>query len=139
MDLSILLFMPLYTMQEILRDAEKNSYGVGYFNGVNTDMIMAYIKAAEDTHSPIIIGSAEGLLKYADFDWIASVMLNAARNSKAPVAVHLDHSYSFEIIMKALAAGFGSVMFDGSRLSYDENIRISADIARIAHRMGVGQ
>ena len=131
-------FMALYTMKEILADAEKRGYGVGYFNGVNTDMIRAYIRAAEDTRSPIIIGTAEGLLSYADFDWIAPALLSAARNSKVPVAVHMDHSYSFDILMKALAAGFGSVMFDGSRLSYEENIRISADIARIAHPMGVG-
>lgn len=130
--------MALYTMKEILSDAEKRGYGVGYFNGVNTDMIRAYIRAAEDTRSPIIIGTAEGLLPYADFKWLAPVLLNAARNSKVPVAVHLDHSYSFSVLMEALAAGFGSVMFDGSRLPYEENIRISADIARIAHPMGIG-
>jgi fructose-bisphosphate aldolase class II len=123
-------------MKEILADAEKRGYGVGFFNGVNTDMIRAYIRAAEDTHSPIIIGTAEGLLTYADFDWIAPVLLSAARNAKVPVAVHLDHSYSFDVVMRALAAGFGSVMFDGSLSSYEENIRISADIARIAHPMG---
>ena len=125
-------------MKEILSDAEKRGYGVGYFNGVNSDMIRAYIHAAEDTHSPIIIGTAEGLLSYADIDWIAPIMLTAARNAKTPVAVHLDHTYSFDIIMKALIAGFGSVMFDGSLLSYEENVRISADIARIAHPMGIG-
>jgi len=130
--------MALYTMKEILADAEKRGYGVGYFNGVNTDMIRAYVRAAEDTHSPIIIGTAESLLPYADFDWIVPVLLSAARRSKVPVAVHLDHSYSFDILMKALSAGFGSVMFDGSLLSYEENIRISTDIARIAHPMGVG-
>lgn len=128
----------LYLMKEILSDAEKRGYGVGYFNGVNSDMIRAYITAAEDNHSPIIIGTAEGLLSYADIDWITPIMLDAAKKSKVPVAVHLDHSYSFDIIMKALAAGFGSVMFDGSLLSYEENIRVSADIARIAHPMGVG-
>ena len=130
--------MALYTMKEILADAEKRAYGVGFFNGVNTDMIRAYIRAAEDLRSPIIIGTAEGLLKYGDFPWIAPLLLKAAKMAKVPVAVHLDHSYSFDVIMKALASGFGSVMFDGSLLSYEENIRISADIARIAHPMGVG-
>ena len=130
--------MALYLMKEILSDAEKRGYGVGYFNGVNSDMIHSYIRAAEDTHSPIIIGTAEGLLSYAGIDWISPILLNAARNSKVPVAVHLDHSYSFDIIMKSLAAGFGSVMFDGSLLCYEENVRISAEIGRIAHPMGVG-
>ena len=130
--------MALYLMKEILIDAQKNGYGVGFFNAVNSDMIHAYIRAAEDTKSPIIIGTAEGLLQYGDIDWIAPILLNAARNAKVPVAIHLDHSYSFDVIMKALAAGFGSVMFDGSLLSYEENIRVSADIARIAHPMGIG-
>jgi len=125
-------------MKEILADADKRGYGVGFFNAVNSDMLGAYIRAAEDTRSPIIIGTAEGLLQYADIDWIAPLLLSAARNAKVPVAVHLDHSYSFDIIMKALAAGFGSVMFDGSSLPYEENIRISADIARITRPMGAG-
>ena len=130
--------MALYLMKEILIDAEKRGYGVGFFNGVNLEMIRAYIRAAEDVKSPIIIGTAEGLLPYGDFDWIAPALLNAARNARIPVAVHLDHSYSFNVIMKALSAGFGSVMFDGSLLAYEENIRVSADIARIARPMGAG-
>lgn len=101
-------------------------------------MIRAYIHAAEDTRSPIIIGTAEGLLKYSDFDWLGPLLLDAAKRAKVPVAVHLDHTYTFENIMRALYAGFGSVMFDGSSLSYSENVAKSAEIARIAHPMGVG-
>jgi fructose-bisphosphate aldolase class II len=130
--------MPLYTMKEILSDARKKNYGVGFFNGVNVEMIRAYIRAAEDTKSPIIIGTAEGLLKYGDFDWIGPLLLDAARRAKVPVAVHLDHTYTFENIMRALRAGFGSVMYDGSVVSYEENVKNSAEIARIAHPMGVG-
>jgi fructose-bisphosphate aldolase class II len=128
----------LYTMKEILADAQKRRYGAGYFNAVNIEMIRAYIRAAEDCRSPIIIGTAEGLLKYGDFDWIAPVMLRAARLARVPVAVHLDHTYTFDTIMRALRAGFGSVMYDGSVLSYEENIKNSAEIARAAHPMGVG-
>jgi fructose-bisphosphate aldolase class II len=128
--------MALYTMKEILADAEKRGYGVGFFNGFNTNMIRSYIRAAEDCHSPIIIGTDEGLLSYGDFDWVAPLLLTAARLAKVPVAVHLDHAYNFNVIMKALVSGFGSVMFDGSLLTYEENIKISADIARIAHPMG---
>jgi len=124
-------------MKEILADAQKRGYGVGFFNAVNLEMIRAYVRAAEDTSSPIIIGTAEGLLPYADINWITPILLNAAKNAKIPVAVHLDHSYSFDVIMKALAAGFGSVMFDGSLLAYEDNIRVSADITRIAHPMGI--
>jgi fructose-bisphosphate aldolase class II len=130
--------MALYLMKEILDDAQKRGYGIGYFNGSNLEMTRAYIRAAEDTHSPIIIGTAEGLLKYCDFDWLAPLLLYAARLAKVPVAVHLDHTYTFDNIMKALYAGFGSVMYDGSSLSYEENVKNSAEIARIVHPMGVG-
>ena len=128
----------LYTMSEILKDAQEKKYGVGYFNGVNTEMIRAYIRAAEDNNSPIIIGTGEGLLRYSSFDWIAPLLLDAARKARVPVAVHLDHTYKFDLIMQALRAGFGSVMFDGSQLSYEENVAGSCKIAEIAHPMGVG-
>jgi fructose-bisphosphate aldolase class II len=130
--------MPLYTMKEILSDAQKRGYGAGYFNGINLEMVRAYIRAAEDCRAPIIIGTAEALLKYSGFDWIAPLMLDAARRAKVPVAVHLDHTYTFDNIMRALAAGFGSVMYDGSVLSYEENVKNSAEIARAAHPMGAG-
>jgi fructose-bisphosphate aldolase class II len=125
-------------MAEILADAQKRGYGAGFFNGVNLEMIRAYIRAADDCRSPIIIGTAEGLLAYSDFDWLAPLLLDAAAKAKVPVAVHLDHTYTYKTIMRALRAGFGSVMYDGSLLSYEENIRDSAEIAKAAHAMGAG-
>lgn len=131
--------MALYTMKEILSDAQARGYGVGYFNAVNMEMVRANIRAAEECRSPIIIGTAEALLPYADFDWIAPVLLEQARNAKVPVAVHLDHAYTFEALMRALRHGFGSIMFDGSRLpDHRDNVRISSEVAKIAHSMGAG-
>ena len=131
--------MALYTMKEILKDAQQRKYGVGYFNAVNMEMVRAYISAAEECSSPIIIGTAEGLLPISSFEWITPLMLNAARSAKVPVAIHLDHTYSFDVLMQALRAGFGSVMYDGTReSSHEENVRISAQIVKIAHAMGVG-
>ena len=131
--------MALYTMKEILSDAQEKGYGVGYFNAVNMEMVRAYIRAAEECRSPIIIGTAQALLPYADFDWIVPIMLQQARAAKVPVAVHLDHTYDFDVLMRALRSGFGSVMYDGSRLpDHRDNVRISAEIAKIAHGMGVG-
>ncbi len=129
--------MALCTLKEILADAQKKHYGVGYFNAVNLEIVRAYVRAADDMRSPIIIGTSEGLLRFADFDWFAPVLLNAARLAKAPVAIHLDHAYRFDIVMQALRAGFGSVMFDGSALEFADNVAQSAEIARAAHPMGV--
>ena len=131
--------MALYTMKEILADAQKRGYGVGYFNAVNMEMVRAYVRAAEECNSPIIIGTAEGLFNYASLDWIAPILLEHAKAAKVPVAVHLDHAYTFEALMQALRHGFGSVMFDGSRLpDHGDNVRISAEVAKIAHAMGAG-
>jgi len=124
-------------MKEILHDAQEKSYGVGFYNTINLEMICACVRAAEDERSPIIIGTAEDLLKFSDYDWIAPALINAARLAKVPVAIHLDHAYDYGVIMRAMRAGFGSVMFDGSVLDYEENVRISSEIAKVAHPMGV--
>jgi len=130
--------MALYTMKELLDDAQKNAYGVGFYNTINLEMVRACIRAAENEKSPIIIGTAEGLLEYADFDCIVPLIKNEARLARVPVAIHLDHAYNFDLIMRALKAGFGSVMFDGSILDYEENVRISSEIAKVTKPMGVG-
>lgn len=130
--------MALYTMKELLADARKKGYGIGFFNTVNLEMVRACIRAAEEANSPIIIGTAEALLEYADFDWVAPLMLEQARNARVPVAVHLDHSYQVETILRALRAGFGSVMYDGSRSDHWDNVRVSGEIVRVAKPMGVG-
>lgn len=130
--------MALYTMKELLKDAQERHYGIGYFNAVNLEMIRAYITAAEEVHSPIIIGTAEGLLEYAELDRIAPALIGEARAASVPVAVHLDHTYRFGTLMRALRAGFGSVMYDGSRSDRQTNVAFSREIARIAHPMGAG-
>ena len=131
--------MALYTMKEILADAQARKYGVGFFNTFNMDMARAVIHAAEECNSPVIIGTADALLKYGSFDWVMPVLLEQARKAKVPVAVHLDHGYSFDVIMQALQAGCGSVMYDGTREAcHEDNVKNSAQLARICHAMGVG-
>lgn len=130
--------MALYTMKELLQDAQRKQYGIGYFNALNLEMVRAYIEAAEECRSPIIIGTAEALTPVTPFDWIVPLMLDAARRARVPVAIHLDHAYHFDTLMEALRAGFGSVMYDGSRAGHEENVRCSAELVRIAHGMGVG-
>ena len=129
--------MALYNMKEILADAQARGYGVGFFNTINMEMIHACIAAAEELDSPIIIGTAESLLPVAPFEWIAPAMLEAARRARVPVAVHMDHTYHFKALMQALRAGFGSIMYDGSRESHEDNLQHSAAIARIAHALSL--
>lgn len=133
--------MPLYKTKEILDDAQKRGYGVAAYNAMDMCMIRACIAAAERVHAPIIIGPSQNQCgKYADsaLEWYAAKAIDAARGAKVPVAIHLDHTKSFDLLMQALRHGFGSIMFDGSDLPYEENVAKSAEMVKIAHAMGIG-
>ncbi len=126
----------LATLNEVLKPAQAGKYAVGLFNTTDTDMLQAAIEAAEEARSPIILGTAEVLLKYGPFELIAPALLAAAKRATVPVVVHYDHGLTFENTMKALRLGFSSVMFDASAKPYDENISETAAVVRIAHAMG---
>lgn len=131
------LFMGVVTLKEILKDAKEKGYGVGLFNTINLEMARAIIGAAEEQNSPVIIGLAEVHMPYGSLDTLAPIMVKAARDAKVPVAIHFDHGMSFEYIVKAMHLGFTSVMYDGSTLSYDENIQRTREIVKIANALGV--
>jgi fructose-bisphosphate aldolase class II len=126
----------LVNLNEILKNAQKEKYAVGLFNTTDSDMLQAVIEAAEQTQSPVIIGTAEVLLPYGELDLIAPSMIAAAKRAKVPVAVHYDHGLTFERCMQALKLGFSSVMFDGSAGDYETNIADTRQIVKIAHSFG---
>lgn len=127
----------LVNLNAVLKDAQKNKYGVGLFNTTDTDMLEAVISAAEETKSPVIIGTAEVLLPYGDFDIIAPSIVDRAKRASVPVVVHYDHGLTFDRCMQAIKYGFSSIMFDGSANPYDENIRQTQEIVKIAHSLGL--
>lgn len=126
----------LVNLNDVLSDARKNKYAVGLFNTTDTDMLEAVIGAAEENKSPVIIGTAEVLLPYGDFDIIAASIIERAKKATVPVVVHYDHGLTFERCMQALKCGFSSVMFDGSVKEYDSNIAETREIVKIAHSFG---
>ena len=126
----------LVNLDYVLKDAQKNKYGVGLFNTTDTDMLEAVIAAAEELNSPVIIGTAEVLLPYGELKLIAPAMVAAAKRAKVPVVVHYDHGLTFERCMEALNLGFSSIMFDGSASPYEKNIADTAEIVKIAHAFG---
>ncbi len=126
----------IVNLNEILKNAQKNKYAVGLFNTTDSDMLQAVINAAEETNSPVIIGTAEVLLPYGELDLIAPSMIAAAKRAKVPVAVHYDHGLTFDRCMQALKLGFSSVMFDGSAGDYETNIADTRQIVKIAHSFG---
>lgn len=126
----------LVNLDTVLKDAQKKGYGVGLFNTTDTDMLQAVIKAAEEEHSPVIIGTAEVLLPYGELALIAPSVIAAAKRASVPVVVHYDHGLTFDRCMEALKLGFSSVMFDGSAKPYNENIKCTREIVKIAHAFG---
>ncbi|MBQ8858270.1 MAG: class II fructose-bisphosphate aldolase [Clostridia bacterium] len=127
----------LVNLDAVLKDAQKNHYAVGLFNTTDTDMLEAAIAAAEECRSPIIIGTAEVLLPFGDLKLIAPSILAAAKRATVPVVMHYDHGLTFDRCMEALRLGFSSIMFDGSAGDYEQNIKDTQEIVKIAHSFGV--
>ena len=114
--------MALVKMKDLLLRAQKENKGCGAFSVGNMEMVKGAIKAAEELDTPIILQIAEVRLDHSPLHLMGPMMLEAARNAKVDVAVHLDHGLKFETIKKALEYGFTSVMLDASRDSFEENI-----------------
>lgn len=126
--------MSLVRMTELLHAVKDNSYAIGSFNVSNMEMAMGAIKAAETMKAPIMIQIAEGRLRYSPLELLGPVMVAAAKEADVPIAVHLDHGGSMEVIKLALDVGFTSVMFDGSKYPLDENIRRTKEVIALAKK-----
>lgn len=117
--------MPLVTSEQMLLDAQKGGYAVGAFNVENMEMVMAVIAAAEELNAPVMMQTTPSTVKYAGLDLFYANVSAAAKNSKVPVAIHLDHGSSFALAMQALRCGYTSIMIDGSHSVFEENIAIT--------------
>lgn len=126
----------LVNLNEVLKKAQKEKYAVGLFNTTDTDMLQAVIEAAEESNSPVILGTAEVLLPYGELKLIAPSVIAAAKRASVPVVVHYDHGLTFERCLEALQLGLSSVMFDGSAKAYGQNIEETKEIVKIAHAFG---
>lgn len=126
----------LVTLNDILPAAQAGHYAVGLFNTTDSDMLEAAISAAEETRSPIVIGTAEILLPYGELQLIAPSVIAAAKRASVPVVVHYDHGLTFDRCMEALKLGFSSIMFDGSAGDANENLAATREIVKIAHSFG---
>ena len=126
----------LVNMKELLEKAQKTEYAVGSFSVANLEMVLGVIKAAEEMNSPIILQIAEVRLPFSPLKIFGPLMLAAAKESKVPVAVHLDHGLKIETIKIALELGFTSVMFDGSHLPLEENIAQTKEVIAMAKNYG---
>ncbi len=130
--------------KEILDKASAGYYGIGAFNINDLEFLEAIINAAIEKQSPVIIQTSEGAMAYAgggDFRKGAKVFSDMVRryseDTSVPIALHLDHGHDLDHVMAAIRAGYSSVMIDASEKPFEENVRITADIVRVAHSAGV--
>lgn len=129
--------MALVTSKEMLLKAQKEGYAVGAFNAENMEMIKAIIQAAEELKAPVMIQTTPSTIKYGSVDTYAAMAAAEAKKATVPVCLHLDHGSSFEIAMQAMHAGYTSVMFDGSKYEFDENIAETKRVADAARALDI--
>lgn len=129
--------MALVNLKDVIWDAYRHKYAVGSFNVINMEFLEAIIGAAERMYSPVILAIAEVHFPYVNIENITPAIRDVARRARVPVVIHLDHGTSFEAIIRALRAGFTSVMFDGSLLPFEENVNRTREIVKICHAVGV--
>lgn len=126
----------LVTLKEILKYAEENKCAIGSFNTPTLENIEATLEAAEKLSVPVILMHAEIHEEYAPLDIIGPIMVEMAKKSKQKVCVFLDHGTSIDYIKKALELGFTGVMYDGSQLPYEENLKNTVICGKLAKEHG---
>ena len=128
--------MALVKMKDLLRRAEEKNIGCGAFSVGNMEMVRGAIRAAEELDTPIILQIAEVRLKNSPLHLMGPMMVQAAKEAKVDVAVHLDHGLTFGTVDKALELGFTSVMLDASTLPFEENIARVKAVVEKARKYG---
>ncbi len=127
----------LVTMKELLADAKKNHYAIPAFDVSNYEMMKAVLEACEEERSPAILMGLGVDLEGKGLPLITSMVKEASKYFDIPVCFHLDHATDFELIKRAIYAGFSSVMYDGSVLDFDNNAKNTAEVTKYAHSHGV--
>jgi fructose-bisphosphate aldolase class II len=117
--------------------ATRKAYAVGAFNINNLEAALAVAEAATEEKSPAIVAVTPSAIKYAGLPYLSKIVRTAAESAPVPMSLHLDHGEDFETASKCVAAGFTSVMIDGSHLSFEDNIALTMKVVDMAHPKGV--
>ncbi|MBQ1279233.1 MAG: class II fructose-bisphosphate aldolase [Clostridia bacterium] len=128
----------LVNLSEILKIAEEKGIAIGAFNTPNLTSLKAIIAAAEELNQPVIIMHAQvhEEMDLCTIEEVAPMMVAAAKRASVPVCVHLDHGTDLDYVKRGLDLGFTSVMYDGSTLSTEENIKNTITAVQMAHEKG---
>ena len=129
--------MPLVTSTEMFKKAYEGKYAVGAFNVNNMEIIQGIIEAAKIEQAPLILQVSAGARKYASHIYLMKLVEAAVEDSGLPICLHLDHGEDFEICKACVDGGFTSVMIDGSKHSFEDNIELTKRVVDYAHNKGV--
>lgn len=129
--------MALVNPIKMLENAQRNGYAIAAFNVHNLETIQAVVEAAWEERSPVIIQTTPGTLKHAGIPYVAACVKAATDLYDIPIALHVDHCESYDTIVKCIQAGYTSVMIDGSKFPYEENVSIVKKVVDIAKITGV--
>ncbi len=128
----------LVTTKEMFKKSMEEHFAIGAFNVNNMEIIQGIMDAAAENQSPVILQASSSAIKYARIGYLKK-MVEAAieEHPEVPVALHLDHGPDFETCKMCVDAGFTSVMFDGSKYDFEENVRLTKEVVDYAHAHGV--
>ncbi len=129
--------MALVTTKEMFEKAIKSDYAIGAFNVNNMEIIQGIVEAAQIEQSPLILQVSAGARKYAKPVYLRKLVEAAVEDTGIDVALHLDHGEDFEVCKQCVDDGFTSVMIDGSKHDFEENIRLTKQVVEYAHAHGV--
>ena len=129
--------MPLVTSKEMFKKAYEGHYAVGAFNVNNMEIIQGIVDAAKEEESPLILQVSAGARKYAKHAYLVHLVQAALEDTDLPIVLHLDHGADFDICKACVDGGFTSVMIDGSKYPFEENIELTKRVVDYAHNKGV--
>ncbi|MDP4152562.1 MAG: class II fructose-1,6-bisphosphate aldolase [Bacillota bacterium] len=129
--------MALVTTKEMFEKAYKGGYAIGAFNVNNMEIVQGITEAAKEHNAPVILQVSAGARKYAKHAYLVKLVEAAIEDTDLPIVLHLDHGDGFDICKSCIDGGFTSVMIDGSKYPFEENIRITKQVVDYAHAHGV--
>ena len=129
--------MPLVTTKEMFQNAYRGNYAIGAFNVNNMEIVQGITEAALAEKSPVILQVSAGARKYAKHTYLMKLVEAAVQETGLPIALHLDHGEDFEICKACIDGGFTSVMIDGSKHNFEDNIALTKQVVDYAHARGV--
>ena len=129
--------MPLVTTKKMFEKSMNEHFAIGAFNVNNMEIIQGIVDAAAKENSPVILQASSGAIKYARVGYLMKMVEAALAEHNIPIAIHLDHGPDFETCKMCIDNGFTSVMIDGSKYDFEENVAITKKVVEYAHSKGV--